>query len=303
MAAATRRGAPAVARRTPLWDDTPTMRLEPTQRAFVTGAASGIGRAAALALAERGLRLFLADIDDAGLAETQRQIEARGGTVADRRVLDVTDIAAVAARADEWHAAHGAMDVVLNVAGVALFGVVEDMRHEDWKRVIDVNLWGTIHVVECFVPAMIRARRGHVVNIASLAGLMGLPWHAAYSTSKWGVVGLSEVLRLDLRQHGVGVTVVCPGAVDTPMKQSAAILGVPPQRPELLELRRRFDRQAVSPDTVASLTRDAIERDRFLVMTSWDVRLLHFCKRHLPRLHQLAMRHVSGVLNRLRVAA
>jgi NAD(P)-dependent dehydrogenase (short-subunit alcohol dehydrogenase family) len=279
------------------------MRLEPDMQAFITGAASGIGRAAALALAERGLRLFLADVDTAGLAETRRQIEARGGAVAALHALDVTRIDAVAALADGIHVAHGAMDVVMNVAGVALFGVVEDMRHEDWRRVIDVNLWGTIHVVECFVPAMIRARRGHVVNVASLAGLMGLPWHAAYCTSKWGVVGLSEVLRLDLRQHGVGVTVVCPGAVDTPMKHSATILGVPAERPELLELRQRFDRRAVSPETVARLARAAIERDRFLVVTSWDARVLHFCKRHLPRVHHLVMRHVSRTLNRLRHGA
>ena len=279
------------------------MRLAPDQQAFVTGAASGIGRATALALAERGLRLFLTDLDAAGLDETCRRAAERGGTVAARHALDITDFDAVAALAADWQATHGAMDVVCNVAGVAIFGVVEDMRHEDWKRVIDVNLWGTIHVVECFVPAMIRARRGHVVNIASLAGLMGLPWHAAYSTSKWGVVGLSEVLRLDLRQHGIGVTVVCPGAVDTPMKQSGVILGVPPDQPTLLDLRRRFDRQAVSPETVARLTCAAIERDRFRVVTSWDVRVLDFCKRHLPRLHHLAMRGVSRILNRLRAAS
>ncbi|MFN8643524.1 MAG: SDR family oxidoreductase [Candidatus Binatia bacterium] len=279
------------------------MRLEADMRAFVTGAASGIGRAAALMLAARGLRLFLADVDEAGLAETQRLIEARGGRVGDRRRLDVAQIAAVTATAADLHAAHGPMDVVLNVAGVAIFGVVEDMRHEDWKRVLDVNLWGTIHVIEAFVPAMIGARRGHVVNVASLAGLMGLPWHAAYSTSKWGVVGLSEVLRLDLRQHGIGVTVVCPGAVDTPMKQSGVILGVPAEHPVLLDLRRRFDRQAVSPETVAELTCAAIERDRFLVMTSRDVRALHGLKRHLPRLHHAAMRYVSRVLNGMRRAA
>ena len=278
------------------------MRLAPDQQAFVTGAASGIGRATALALAERGLRLFLTDLDAAGLDETCRRAAERGGTVAARHALDITDFDAVAALAADWQATHGAMDVVCNVAGVAIFGVVEDMRHADWKRVLDVNLWGTIHVVETFVPAMIRAGRGHVVNIASLAGLMGLPWHAAYSTSKWGVVGLSEVLRLDLRQHGIGVTVVCPGAVDTPMKQSGVILGVPPEHPVLLDLRRRFDRQTVSPERVAQLACAAIERDRFLVTTSWDVRLLHGLKRHLPRLHHVAMRYVSRVLNPMRAA-
>jgi NAD(P)-dependent dehydrogenase (short-subunit alcohol dehydrogenase family) len=192
------------------------------------------------------------------------------------------------------------MHVLMNVAGVACFGLVEDMRHAEWRRVIDVNLWGPIHVVECFLPAMIQARRGHLVNVASLAGLAGLPWHAAYSTSKWGLVGLSEVLRYDLHQHGIGVTVVCPGAVDTPLKHSATILGVDPELPALLALRRRFDGQAVSPDTVARLTCAAVEKNRFLVTTSWDVRILHVVKRVLPPLYHLAMRRVSAELNRLR---
>ena len=275
------------------------MRLSPGMRVFITGAASGIGRAAALAMADRGLRLFLIDVDTSGLAETRRLAEARGATV-DTRQLDVTDIDAVAALADEWTVSHGPMDVVMNIAGVAVFGLIEDMRHADWRRVLDVNLWGTIHVIEHFVPPMIRARRGHLVNIASLAGLVGLPWHAAYSTSKWAVVGLSEVLRYDLRQHDIGVTVVCPGAVDTPIKHSTPILGVPPDSPVLLNLRQRFDRQAVSPDTVARMARDAIERDRFLVITTWDVRLLYFIKRHAPWLHQLMMRGLSRILNPLR---
>ena len=276
------------------------MKLERGMQVLVTGAASGIGRAAALAMAERRLRLFLADLDEPGLAETRRLAEARGGEVVVQRRLDVSQFDAVAALAGEIHTAHGPMDVLMNVAGVALFGLVEDMQHADWKRVIDVNLWGTIHVIECFLPAMIGARRGHVVNIASLAGLAGLPWHAAYSTSKWGVVGLSEVLRYDLRQHRIGVTVVCPGAVDTPMKHSAAVLGVDPSRPDLLALRQRFDRQAVSPETVARMACEAIERNRFLVVTSWDVRILHFCKRHLSPLYHLAMISVSNLLNRLR---
>jgi NAD(P)-dependent dehydrogenase (short-subunit alcohol dehydrogenase family) len=275
------------------------MRLEPNLKVLVTGAASGIGRATALAMAERGLRLFLADIDAAGLDETRRLVEGRGAT-AQGHVLDVTDVAAVAALADQWTAAHGSMDVVMNVAGVGLFGVIEDMTHADWQRVLGVSLWGTIHVIERFVPPMIAARRGHLVNVASLAGLVALPWHAAYTTSKFAVVGLSEVLRYDLHQHGIGVSVVCPGAVDTPMKHSAAILGVRPDHPRLLDLRARFDQRTVTPTHVARVTCDAIERERFLVFTSWDARALHFTRRHLPRLHHLLLRWASPMLNRMR---
>ena len=276
------------------------MRLEPGMQVFITGAASGIGRACALAMAERGLRLCLTDIDAPGLAETCRLVEAGGGTVAAQRVADVAQFDAINALAREIHAQHGAMDVIMNVAGVGVFGVMEDMQHADWRKVLDVNLYGTIHVIESFVPAMIQARRGHVVNIASLAGLVGMPWHAAYITSKWAVVGLSEALRCDLRQHGIGVSVVCPGAVATPLRYSAAILGVDPQRPELLALRQQFDRQAVTPTTVAELTRAAIERNKFLVRTSWDVVLLHALQRYTPRLCRLVMDQVAPRLNALR---
>ncbi len=276
------------------------MRLTPGMRVFITGAASGIGRATAQAIAARGPHLFLADLDGAGLDETRRLIEQSGGTVTATRVLDVTQIDAVSALADEWHAAHGPMDVVMNIAGVGVFGLLEDMRHADWQRVIGVNLMGPIHIIESFVPPMIRAHRGHVVNLASVAGLIGLPWHAGYSTSKWGLVGLSEVLRYDLRQHGIGVTVVCPGAVDTPIKHSAPILGVPPDRPALLDFRARFDRHAIPPERVARLICAAIERDRFLLLPTWDIQALYFVKRHLPRVHHLMMRTLSRILNRLR---
>ena len=275
------------------------MRLQAGLKVLVTGAASGIGRATALAMAERRLRLFLVDIDPAGLDETRRLAEGRGASVAARR-LDVTDIDAVGALADEWHAADGAMDVVMNVAGVGVFGVIEDMTHADWQRVLGVNLWGTIHVIERFLPPMIAARRGYLVNVASLAGLVALPWHAGYTTSKFAVVGLSEVLRYDLAQHNIGVSVVCPGAVDTPMKHSAAILGVAPDNPQLLDFRQRFEQRTVSPEHVAAVTCAAIERGRFLVFTSWDARALDFTRRHLPRLHHRLLRWLSPMLNRMR---
>lgn len=280
--------------------ETEAMQLTAGTTVLVTGAASGIGRAAALAGAGRGLRLVITDLDADGLAETRRLAAEAGGEVLLARALDVTDVDAVSAFAAETQASCGAVDVVLNIAGVALFGLIEDMRHADWKRVIDVNLWGSIHVIECFLPAMIAARRGHLVNVASAAGLLGLPWHAAYSTSKFAVVGLSEVLRLDLRQHGIGVTVVCPGAVDTPMKHSGIILGTDPQQPELLALRRRFDAAAVSPQAVAAVIYRAIETNRFLAFTSWDVRLAYALKRLARPLYDAGMARVSAMINRLR---
>ncbi|MDX2168396.1 MAG: SDR family oxidoreductase [Deltaproteobacteria bacterium] len=276
------------------------MKLEPGMQVFITGAASGIGRACALAMAERRLRLCLTDIDAHGLAETCRLAEAAGGTVAVQRVADVTQFDAIARLAEEIIAAHGAVDVLMNVAGVAVFGLPEDMRHADWRRVIDVNLYGTIHTIEAFMPAMIAARRGHVVNIASLAGLVGMPWHSAYITSKWAVMGLSEALRCDLHQHGVGVSVICPGAVATPLRYSSPILGIDPQHPGLLALRQRFDQQAVTPERVAALACAAVERNRFLVRTSWDVVALHALQRFTPRLCRLIMNQVGPRLSALR---
>jgi short-subunit dehydrogenase len=98
------------------------------------------------------------------------------------------------------------------------------MRHSDWEKVINVNLWGVIHGIECFVPEMIRAGKGgHIVSVSSTAGLIGLPWHAVYAGTKHALVGISEVLRYDLKKHGIGVSVVCPEAVYTGLVQSAEI--------------------------------------------------------------------------------
>src|SRR6185436_7108722 len=118
----------------------------------------------------------------------------------------------------------GRLDVVMNVAGVSAWGTVENLEHRHWQAMIDVNLMGPIHVIECFLPPMIEARRGGaLVNVSSAAGLLALPWHAAYSASKFGVRGISEVLRFDLKRHGIGVSLVVPGAVKTPLVQTVQI--------------------------------------------------------------------------------
>src|SRR2546429_8630570 len=146
------------------------------KRVLITGAASGIGRATAIASARRNARLLLTDINDAPLQSVAAEIRAAGGTVDYAKALDISDHAAVAAMADEIHSAYGSVDIVMNIAGIAVWGTVETLSHDQWRRVVDVDLMGPIHVVECFLPAMIPAgRRGPPVHPASTAGPLRLP--------------------------------------------------------------------------------------------------------------------------------
>src|SRR6185369_15049173 len=134
-------------------------------------------------------------------------------------------------------------DVLMNVAGISIWGTVENLKHEHWRRVIDVDLMGPIHVIETFIPPMIEAKRGgHLVNVSSAAGLFGLPWHAAYSAAKFGLRGVSEVLRFDLARHDIGVSLVCPGAVDTGLVETIEIVGVDANDRQLRRLKARFRR-------------------------------------------------------------
>ncbi len=273
------------------------------KKCLVTGAASGIGRATALAAAAKGAELFLTDIDAEGLESVAAEVTAAGGTVGHLRAADIADHGAVVALAEEIHAGHGSMDVVMNVAGIAIWGTIDRLEHDDWQRVVDVNLMGPIAVLEQFVPAMIEARRGgHIVNVSSAAGLFGLPWHAAYSASKFGLRGVSEVLRFDLRRHRIGVSLVCPGAVKTPLVDSVKIHGVDRESPELREYIEEFEGRAVSPERVASRIITGIEKNRYMVYTSADIRFGHWMQRKFAWPYELAMRHLNkrfyGLLDR-----
>ncbi len=264
---------------------------------LVTGAASGIGAATALAAARRGALLHLTDVEEAGLAESAAAIERAGGRTGVVRAIDLRDHEAVLALAADVHAAHGSVDAVMNVAGISTWGAIERLAHEDWQQVIDVNLLGPISVLEAFVPPMIEAGRGgHVVNVSSAAGLFGLPWHAAYSASKFGLRGVSEVLRFDLRRHGIGVSLVCPGGVRTPLVQSVRIVGVDREDPKIRKLVGRFERHAVAPERVATKILDAVEKDRYLVFTSPDIRAGYALQRFCPPLYELIMRRLNDHL-------
>ncbi|CAN5761827.1 SDR family oxidoreductase [soil metagenome] len=270
------------------------------KRCFLTGAASGIGRATALRLARDGAELYLTDRDAEGLELTVADVRALGARVAQYRALDISDYDAVAAFAADIHAQHPSMDVVLNIAGVSAWGSVDRLTHQHWRSMIEINLMGPIHVIETFVPPMIAAKRGgQLVNVSSAAGLVALPWHAAYSASKYGLLGLSEVLRFDLARHRIGVSVVVPGAVQTPLVKTVEIAGVDREHPKVAPWIDRFSGHAVSAEHVAERILTGIGRNRFLIYTSLDIRALYVFKRAAWWPYSVAMRRVNVFFTRV----
>lgn len=269
------------------------------KRCFLTGAASGIGRATALKLAANGAELYLTDQNADGLATTVADARALGAKVPEHRVLDISDFEAVSRFADDIHAGHPAMDVVMNIAGVSAWGTVDRLTHDHWRSMVDVNLMGPIHVIESFLPPMVQARRGgHLVNVSSAAGIVALPWHAAYSASKYGLRGLSEVLRFDLARQRIGVSVVVPGAVKTPLVQTVQIAGVDREHPDVQKWTDRFAGHAVSPEHVADRILRGVEKNRFLIYTSPDIRALYMFKRAAWWPYSVAMRQANVVFSR-----
>ncbi|MCT7659127.1 SDR family oxidoreductase [Mycobacterium deserti] len=269
------------------------------KRCLLTGAASGIGRATALKLAAEGAELYLTDRDAEGLETTVADALALGAKVPEHRAFDITDYDAVAAFAADIHDRHPAMDIVMNIAGVSAWGTVSTLTHQHWKSMVDINLMGPIHVIESFVPPMVAARNGgHLVNVSSAAGLVALPWHAAYSASKYGLRGLSEVLRFDLARHRIGVSVVVPGAVKTPLVQSVQIAGVDREDPQVQRWTNRFSGHAVSPEHVADRILRGVRRNRYLIYTSPDIRALYLFKRTMWWPYSVAMRQVNVLFTR-----
>jgi NAD(P)-dependent dehydrogenase (short-subunit alcohol dehydrogenase family) len=275
------------------------------KRCFLTGAASGIGRATALRLASHGAELYLTDRNADGLAQTAADARALGAQVPAHRALDIADYDAVASFAADIHARHPSMDVVMNIAGISAWGTVDRLSHDQWSRLVAVNLMGPIHVMETFLPPMIAARRGgHLVNVSSAAGLIAMPWHAAYSASKYGVRGVSEVLRFDLARHHIGVSVVVPGAVDTPLVHTVEIAGVDRDDPTVQRWVSRFSGHAVSPERAAEKILAGVAKNRYLIYTSADIRALYAFKRVAWWPYSVAMRQVNTIFTRaLRPAA
>ncbi len=181
--------------------------------ALVTGAASGIGQATALRLAQEGARILCADVNERGLGETVAMIQ-RQGAQAVGRGCDVSDPAAGSAAVAETVAVFGGLDVLCNIAGVGAFQHTAEVTPEQWNRVLAVNLSGTFFMSQAALPHLL-ARHGAIVNMASSAGLIGQAYCAAYCASKGGVVALTRALAVEFVRRGVRVNCICPGGVDT----------------------------------------------------------------------------------------
>jgi NAD(P)-dependent dehydrogenase (short-subunit alcohol dehydrogenase family) len=187
----------------------------------ISGGGNGIGAALARAFAARGASLVLADLDEGAMEAVAGPLVAAGTPVLCVRT-DVGELPAVQALADAAERRFGAVHVVCNNAGVALFGEMAAATHADWVYTMRVNFWGVVHGVETFVPRLLaHGAGGHIVNTASMAGLVGMRWLGIYSASKFAVVGLSEALNRELGDRGIGVSVLCPMIVQTNINENS----------------------------------------------------------------------------------
>ena len=246
--------------------------------AVVTGGASGLGRSMALAFAREGMRVAIADVDRGKLETVAGELRALGTKVLAQRV-DVSKSAEVEALALRVVSELGGVHVVCNNAGVALTAPVWETTVADWQWTLGVNLWGVIHGIRAFVPRLIAQDEGHVVNTASVAGLISPPGSGAYGASKHAVVTLSETLYHDLQEHGsgVGVSVLSPayvptGIADSERHRPKEFLNPPHEPSPLLRAKQAMLRKAVqsgkiSADQVAQMVVAAVKANRFYIVT------------------------------------
>ncbi|MBI4953603.1 MAG: SDR family NAD(P)-dependent oxidoreductase [Myxococcales bacterium] len=257
------------------------MRWQPTSAgkvAIVTGAASGIGRALAGELALAGADVVLADIDEPGAVAAASDAATRGGRAEAVRV-DVTDAAAVEALVTRVGAERGRLDFMFNNAGIAFIGDTLSMTLEDWNRIIDVNLRGVVHGVRAAYAYMAARGDGHIVNTASVSGLIPAPGFTAYAASKHAVVGLSVSLRAEAAPRGVRVSCACPGFIDTPLKHHAKVVGLD-REAVTASLARLF----ASADDCARAILRGVAKNQGIIVVTGHARFAHAVNRLAPGL-------------------
>ena len=248
-------------------------------RAVVTGAGSGLGRALALDLADRGAAVIVSDIDVDAAEETAKLLRSQGAQ-AEVIPCDVTDRDAVFALVDETERRLGGIDFIANNAGVAVGGPFDEISIEDWRWAVDINLWGVIYGCQAAVPKMKSRGRGYVLNIASAAGLLAPPAMSAYNVTKAGVVAFSETLYAEYKSAGIHVSVLCPTFFKTNIIGSGR--GATTDK-EDAQIQRWMERSKVQADGVAKAGIDAVEDGRLYVQPMRDGRMAWRLKRAHPQ--------------------
>lgn len=256
--------------------------------AYVSGAGSGIGRETALVLAKSGCRLAITDICEESLRETASLI---GESVVFIHRLDVADESAYRQCAGKLIGDIGVPDIVVNNAGVGLTGFFNDYSLLNWQWIIGINLKGVIHGCHFFAPAMLERGSGQIVNISSGLGLFAAPKMSAYCASKYAVVGLSESLRSEFSTSGVGVTVICPGIVNTAITKNMRVASGE-QAAVRATTSAMYQRRNYTPDKIAARIVRAIEKNHGVVPVCPETHIAYALKRLSPRFS-------SAILSRL----
>ena len=264
---------------------------------MVTGAGSGIGRATALALAAAGMRVAVTDLDIESARAVAERISEKGGTAL-ACGLDVRDEDQARRAAAHIADAMGHAAVLVNNAGIGVGGYFLDTAYESWQEIIAVNLLGVVHGCRSFLPGMVAGGQGgHVVNVASMLGYVGIRGATAYTATKFGVLGLSESLRAELAEDGIGVSTICPGLVRTNII-STAILESPGRDIEgrRADIQALYERRNYPPERVAAAIVRAIRHNRAVVPVAPEAWATHYLMRWAPGLMRwITRRGLAGL--------
>lgn len=265
--------------------------------AVITGASSGIGRAIAIALANHGAHVYLTGRDQKGLEETAAACKKAASV--NIQQLDVTKNTGFTTLRKAILEKHEAVDILINNAGILHAGGFVDTTLKDWQRVQETNVNGVVRGCQAFLPGMIkrakaskkskRSSNGHIVNIASAAGLVGMQEMSTYSASKFAVVGLGQSLRAEMARFNIGVTTICPGMVNTPIAEKATFvgsMGKPGMREKTVKYMQKF---SVSPEKVAKITLQAIQKNHGTRTVGMDAKTMDALQRLVPSLLGRAM--------------
>jgi NAD(P)-dependent dehydrogenase (short-subunit alcohol dehydrogenase family) len=253
--------------------------------AVVTGAASGIGRGIALALARRGCHLALADVDEAALSRTADEIASQK-TASPLRItqhsLDVSSRPAVAALPAQVTAAHGAVDILVNNAGVALGGTFREIAESDFDWLVGVNFWGVVQMTRAFLTLLSDSSEARIVNVSSLFGLIAPPGQTAYAASKFAVRGFSESLRHEFADTRIGVTVVHPGGIATSIAKNARMPATLSEE-EAAQRRTFFDSfLTMPPETAGEIVIRGVEQRKARILVGADAKYAALIERLMP---------------------